>query len=327
MPQKIVVITGASAGIGRALARRFARDGARIALIARGSTGLEATANEVTELGGQPMIIPLDVADAEAVEEAATKIEQELGPIDIWINNAANILYGRVEDLSPDEVRRVSDVTYHGAVWGTMAALTRMRTRGQGTIVQVGSGAGYRGLPLMSSYCAAKHALRAFTESLRTELMHDNVNVKLTMITLSAVNTPLYTWARNHLPRQVMPFRPIYQPEPVAETIYWAALAQSREVTFGRSARMVKFANKLAPRIVDLVLAKIGVEAQQTSEPQPDDMPDNLFEPLERDAGTHGKFDAIARSPALLAQLVARLDAGGLRGVASLIRSLMDKDK
>ncbi|MFO7562004.1 MAG: SDR family oxidoreductase [Enhygromyxa sp.] len=325
MAKQVVVITGASAGIGRALARRFARDGAQIALIARGSTGLEAAAAEVDQMGGQALTIQADVADPEAIEAAAEQIEQELGPIDIWINNAANILYGRVQELSPEEVQRVSDVTYHGAVWGTMAALKRMRPRGRGTIVQVGSGAAFRGLPLMSTYCAAKHALRGFTESLRTELMHDNVKVKLTMVHLSSVNTPLYTWARNHLPRQIIPFRPIYQPEPVAETIYWAALTGPRDVTFGLSARVVKIANYKAPRLVDFILSRIGIEAQLTNEPKPDDQPDNLLEPVEGDFGTHGKYDEFARSPALLAQLVARLEARGLRGAFSLLRSLREK--
>jgi short-subunit dehydrogenase len=322
MAKKVVVITGASAGIGRALARRFARDGAHIALIARGNTGLEATAAEVTELGGTPMTISLDVADPQAVENAATRIEQQLGPIDIWINNASTIVYGRVTDMSPEEVQRVSDVTYHGAVWGTMAALSKMRERGRGTIVQVGSGVAYRGLPVMSSYSAAKHALRAFTEVLRTELMSDGIKIKLTMVHPSAVNTPLYTWARNLLPRQVRPLRPVYQPEPVAETIYWAALTGPREVTFGTSARAAKLVAPMVPRLTDFVLSRFGIEAQQGAELNPEERRDNLVDPVEGDFGTHGKFDAISRSPALLAQFVARVGASGLRGAISMLQVL-----
>ncbi|HVH99398.1 MAG TPA: SDR family oxidoreductase [Enhygromyxa sp.] len=317
MPMKeVVVITGASAGIGRALARRFARDGADIALLARGGIGLEAAAEEVTELGGRPLVIQVDVSDPDAVEAAARRIEEELGPIDIWINNAAVMLYGAVQDLSPAELRQVSDINYHGAVWGTMAALKRMRERGRGTIVQVGSGAAYRGIPWMSAYSAAKHALRAFSEALRAELIHDRIDVHLTQVHLSSINTPLYTWARNHLPRQAAPIPPIYEPELAAETIHWAAHARRREVFFGWTAIGASAINKLAPGLVDRFLARVGYEAQQTSEPVPPDHIDNLFGPVEGDVGTRGEFEARAQDRAPLVQLLARLGVGGLRVAA-----------
>lgn len=298
------------------LARRFAQDGASIALLGRGAVRLEATADEVTQLGGRALAISVDVADPDAVEAAAAQIEQQLGPIDIWINNAAVMIYGSIADLDPADLRRVSDVVYHGAVWGTKAALTRMRARGRGTIVQVSSGAAHRGVPWMSAYCAAKHALKAFTESLRTELLHDQIDVHVTMVHLSSINTPLYTWARNRMPRQVAPIPPIYQPELAAETIYWAAHARRREVYFGWSAIAANVTNTLAPGLADRVLARFGYDAQQTGEPVPSDHVDNLFEPVERDLGTHGMFDARAQSRAPLVQLVARLGAIRFRVLA-----------
>ncbi len=310
---KVVVITGASAGIGRALARRFAREGASIGLLARGSVGLDAAAKDVEELGGRAWAIQVDVADPDAVEAAAEQIEQELGPIDVWINNATTMVFGRVDDVQPDEVRRVSDVAYHGAVWGTKAALARMRERGRGTIVQVGSGASYRALPLMSSYCAAKHAIRGFTDSLRVELMHDGVDIHLTMVHLSAINTPLYTWARNHLPRQAKPFAPVYQPEVAADVIHWAASARRREVFVGWSALAAVTVNKLVPGLVDRVLTLTAFSAQQGAELVLDDQTDNLFEPVEGDFGAHGKFDDEARSRAPLVKLIARRGCAGLR--------------
>jgi short-subunit dehydrogenase len=320
--RKVVVITGASSGIGRALARRFAQDGASIALLGRGVVRLEATANEVTQLGGRALAILIDVADPDAVEAAAAEIERQLGPIDIWINNAAVMLYGSVADLRAEELRRVSDVVYHGAVWGTKAALTHMRARGRGTIVQVSSGAAHRGIPWMSAYCAAKHALKSFTESLRTELLHDQIDVHLTMVHLSSINTPLYTWARNRMPRQVAPTPPIYQPELAAETIYWAAHARRREVYFGWSAIAANVMNTLAPGLVDRALARFGYDAQQSEEPVPHDHVDNLFEPVERDFGTRGMFDARAQSQAPLVRLAARLGVIRFRALAVAVSML-----
>jgi NAD(P)-dependent dehydrogenase (short-subunit alcohol dehydrogenase family) len=319
---KVVVITGASSGIGRALARRFAQDGASIALLARGTVGLHATADEVTRLGGHALVISIDVADPLAVEAAASQIEQRLGPIDIWINNAAVMLYGNVEDLRPAEFSRVTDVIYHGAVWGTKAALTRMRARGRGTIVQVSSGAAHRGVPWMSAYCAAKHALKSFTESLRSELLHDQIDVHLTMVHLSSMNTPLYTWARNRLPRQIEPMPPIYQPELAAETIYWAAHARRRDVYFGWAAIAAKVTNTLAPGLADRMLARFAYDAQQMEEPVPPDHVDNLFEPVEADVGTRGRFDARAQSLAPLVRLTARLGPIRFRPLAVTVAML-----
>jgi NADP-dependent 3-hydroxy acid dehydrogenase YdfG len=313
---KVIVITGASAGIGRALARRFAQDGASIALLGRGVVGLAATADEVAQLGGRALAISLDVADPDAVAAAAAQVERQLGPIDIWINNASVMLYGSAAKLRTAELRRVTDVVYHGAVWGTMAALTHMRARGRGTIVQVSSGAAHRGIPWMSAYCAAKHALKSFTESLRAELLHDQIDVHLTMVHLSSINTPLYTWARNRMPRQIEPMPPIYQPELAAETIYWAAHARRRDVYFGWSAIGAKVMNSLAPGLGDRVLARFGYEAQQTEEPVPPDHVDNLFEPIEGDFGTRGRFDARAQSWAPLVRLAARLGPIRFRALA-----------
>ncbi len=319
---KVVVITGATSGIGRALARRFAQDGASVALLARGAVGLEATADEVTRLGGHALTISIDVADPDAVEAAAAQIEQLLGPIDIWINNAAVMLYGSIEDLHAAELRRVTDVIYHGAVWGTKAALTRMRARGRGTIVQVSSGAAHRGVPWMSAYCAAKHALKSFTESLRSELLHDQIDVHLTMVHLSSMNTPLYTWARNRMPGQVAPMPPIYQPELAAETIHWAAHARRRDVYVGWAAIAAKVTNTLAPGLADRALARFGYDAQQTGEPVPPDHVDNLFEPVEGDFGTRGRFDARAQSLAPLVRLTARLGAIQFRPLAVAVSML-----
>jgi short-subunit dehydrogenase len=318
---KVVVITGASSGIGRALARRFAQDGASIALLARGAVGLQAVADEVTQLGGQALAISVDVAEPGAVEAAAALVELKLGPIDIWINNASVILYGSVVDMNPEEMRRVSDVVYHGAVWGTKAALTHMVPRGRGTIVQVSSGAAHRGIPYMSAYCGAKAALKSFTESLRAELLHDQIDVHLTMVHLSSINTPLYTWARNRMPREVVPLRPIYQPELAAETIYWAAHARRRDVFFGWSAIAAKVMN-LAPGLSDRMLGRFGYEAQQLDELVPPGHVDNLFQPVEADVGTHGKFDAIAQSRAPLVRLAARLGAIRFRPLAVAVSML-----
>jgi NAD(P)-dependent dehydrogenase (short-subunit alcohol dehydrogenase family) len=322
----VVVITGTSAGVGRALARRFAREGASIALLARGSVGLEATAAEVQKLGGQPLPIQVDVADAAAVEAAAEQIEQELGPIDIWINNAAVVVFGTAEQMSPEEIRRVSDVTYHGAVWGTMAALKRMRTRNRGTIVQVGSGASYRALPLMSSYSGAKYALRGFTDALRVELLHAGIDVHLTMVHPAAINTPFYSWTRNLMPRRIKPMPPVYQPEVVASTIHWAAYARRREVYLGWPAVLGILANKVAPGLVDRLLARTAITGQLADELVQPNQPDNLFDPVEGNFGAQGVWGARAKSPALLEQFIARLGAGGIRTAIAVALGLMLDD-
>ncbi len=280
--EQVVVITGASAGVGHALARRFARSGASVALLARKATGLAAAARELRALGVRTLAIRVDVTDPEAVEAAAEQIERELGPIDIWVNNAMVTAFGRSTDVRPEELRRVIDVTYHGAVWGTKAALRRMSARGRGTIVQVGLALAYRAIPLQAAYCAAKQALRAFTDSLRVELMHDRIGVHLTMVHLPAVNTMQFGWSRRSMLRQAQPVPPIVQPEIIAESIHWAAHAQRREVYVGWPASKAIVGNELAPRIVDRHLAQSGV-----------------------DFGAHGIFDARVRSDARMARFVA----------------------
>jgi short-subunit dehydrogenase len=321
-----VVITGASAGVGRALARKFAHEGANVALLARGLTGLHAAAREVEEIraaagdsGVHALPISVDVADPTAVWAAADRIERELGPIDIWINNAMVTVFGRITDAAPEELRRVTDVTYHGAVWGTMAALVHMRGRGRGTIVQVGSALAHRAIPLQAPYCAAKHALRAFTEGLRVELLHDEIDVHLTIVQLPAVNTPQFTWSRTHMPRQAQPVPPIFQPEIMAETIHWAAHARRREVYVGWPTIKVVIGNKLAPGLVDRWLAKRGFDDQQTDAPVPADHRDNLFSPVDEDRGAQGIFSECAREQSRFARLVARAGSAGIRAPIAVI--------
>ena len=260
------------------------------------------------------------------VEAAAEQIEQELGPIDIWINNAAVVVFGFADKMSAEEIQRVSDVTYHGAVWGTMAALKRMRERGRGTIVQVGSGAAYQALPLMSSYSAAKYALRGFTDALRIELRHAGVNVHVTSVHLSAINTPLYTWSRNLMPRRVKPMPPVYQPEVAAATIHWAAQARRREVFLGWTAIGAMVLNGVAPGIMERLLARFSVELQLADQLTPEDKPDNLFEPVPGDFGAHGLYGDRARSPALLARFVARWGGGGIRAMLAALALIGDDD-
>jgi NAD(P)-dependent dehydrogenase (short-subunit alcohol dehydrogenase family) len=318
---QVVVITGASAGVGRATVRRFADEGASIALLARGRDRLEATAREVEAAGGRALVLPLDVADADAVEDAAAQAEEKLGQIDVWINNAMVTVYAPVSELTPDEFRRITEVTYLGSVWGTMAALRRMRPRDRGTIVQVGSALAYRGIPLQSGYCGAKHALEGFYDSLRTELMHEGSNVRLTVVQMPALNTPQFAWGRNKLPRRPQPVPPIFQPEVAAEAVVWAAQNPSRrELYVGWPTVKTIVGNKIVPGIADLYLARTGYQAQQTEEPAGADRPDNLFDPAPGDFAAHGPFDDRAKPRSL--QLWANLHRGwlgaGAAGVAAL---------
>ncbi|HET6806003.1 MAG TPA: SDR family oxidoreductase [Frateuria sp.] len=305
---EVVVITGASAGVGRATAHRFARDGARIALLARGSDGLEVAAEEVRRLGGEALPIPVDVSDAEAVEAAAGRVEEELGPIDIWINDAMATIFAPVHSISPAEFRRATEVTYLGTVYGTMAALRRMRERGRGTIVQVGSALAYRAIPLQAPYCGAKFAIRGFTDALRVELMHEKSDVHITMVQLSAFNTPQFQWGRTKLPRRPQPVPPIFQPEVAAKGIHWAAHHRRRELNVGFPAVKAILGNKLFPRLGDRKLVKLGYAGQMGRQPLPQDRPDNLYEAVPDDYGTHGRFDA--RSKAYSLQLWATTHRG-----------------
>jgi NAD(P)-dependent dehydrogenase (short-subunit alcohol dehydrogenase family) len=309
---EVVVVTGASAGVGRAIAHAFAKRGASIALLARGEKGLEDAAREVRSLGGTALAIPTDVADADAVEAAAQRAEAELGPIDVWVNDAMATVFAPAHEVSPDEFRRATEVTYLGAVWGTMAALRRMRPRDRGTIVQVGSALSYRAIPLQSAYCGAKFAMRGFTDSVRTELMHDGSNVWITMVQLPAVNTPQFNWGRTKMPKHPQPVPPIFQPEVPAEVVYYAAHHRRREITVGFSAIKAIRGGQLAPWFADWYLARTGYKSQQVQ-----DMPidraqwrDNLFEPVPDKAATHGIFDHQARGSS--AQVWANTHRGWL---------------
>ena len=291
---EVVVITGASAGVGRATTRKFARLGARIALLARGTDGLEVAQREVEELGGTAIVVPVDVANAEQVEAAAARVEIDLGKIDIWINNAMASVFSPIKKMTPEEFRRVTEVTYLGCVYGTLAALKRMLPRDHGTIVQVGSALAYRGIPLQSAYCAAKHAIQGFCDSLRCELLHDKSGVRLTMLQLPALNTPQFGWVKSRLPRKAQPVPPIFQPEVAAEAIYFAAHNPRREFYIGLPSVKAIVANKIAPGLLDHYLARTGYDSQQYDGPEDPNRPDNLWQPVPGDHGAHGAFDARA---------------------------------
>ncbi|MBA2278401.1 MAG: SDR family oxidoreductase [Chloroflexia bacterium] len=309
---EVVVVTGASAGIGRAIVQRFAREGAHIGLIARGQAGLDGARRDVEAAGGRALVLPADVADPDQVEAAAQRVEEELGPIDIWVNDAMLSVFAPFMEVTADEFRRVTEVAYLGYVYGTQAALKRMVPRDHGTIVQVGSALAYRGIPLQSAYCGAKHAIEGFTESVRTELFHDGSNVHITMVQMPAVNTPQFGWVKSRLPRQAQPVPPIYQPEVAAEAVYWAAHHRRREVDVGLSSAVTIWGNKFFPGIGDHYLGKTGYKSQQTEEPEEPNRPHNLWEPLdaEQDHGAHGSFDQRARSSSL--QLAVNLNRGKL---------------
>lgn len=300
----VIVITGASAGVGRAVARRFAQRGDAIALVARGREGLEGARREVHELGGRAIVIEADVADAQAMEDAAARVEAELGPIDVWVNNAMVSVLSPVRAMQADEYERVTAVTYLGVVYGTLAALRRMLPRDRGVIVQVGSTLAYRGIPLQSAYCAAKHAIQGFHDSLRAELIHDRSHVRVTMVHLPAVNTPQFRWVRNRMPHKPQPMGKIYQPEIAADAIVWASEHPRREWNVGIGTTLAILANSFFPGALDSYLARVAVEGQTGDEVEDADRPDNLFQPLPLDAGAHGVFDgrAVTRSPQLWAE-------------------------
>lgn len=288
---EVVVITGASAGVGRAVVREFARGRASIGLIARGCDRLEAAKREVEAAGGGALAIPADVADAEQVERAADHVERKLGPIDIWINNAMVSVFSPVKKMTSADFRRVTEVTYLGVVHGTLTALRRMLPRDHGIIVQVGSALAYRGIPLQAAYCGAKHAIQGFTESLRTELIHDRSNVKVSMVQLPAVNTPQFDWSKSRMPRKAQPVPPIYQPEVPARAIHYAAHHYRREWNVGLMTDVVIAGNAIAPGAGDYYLAKTGYESQMTAEPEDPNRPNNLYDPIPGDPGAHGRFD------------------------------------
>lgn len=286
-----VLVTGASSGIGRATVRRFAGPGTAIALLARGRDGLEATAREVEQAGGSALVLPTDVADAAAVEAAAASTEEALGPIDIWINVAMTTVFAYFEDIEPEEFRRTTDVTYHGSIWGMHAALKRMLPRDHGTIVQVGSAMAYRGIPLQSPYCGAKHAIQGVCESLRTELRHKGSKIHLTTVHLPGINTPQFEHCRDKFDRRSQPVPPVYQPEVAADAIHWAAHHGRREVYVGVPTVYTIWGNKVSPALAELYLAKTAVSAQLSNVEKRPDREDNLFEPPPGDPGAHGPYD------------------------------------
>jgi NAD(P)-dependent dehydrogenase (short-subunit alcohol dehydrogenase family) len=304
---QIVVITGASAGVGRAVAHRFARAGASLALIARDAAALEETRAEAEALGGRALAFPADVADAEAVFAAAREIEKRLGAVDVWINNAMVTVFSPLSEMTPEEFRRVTDVTYLGYVHGTMAALRSMRQHNRGTVVQVGSALAYRGIPLQSAYCGAKHAIRGFTDSLRAELLYDRSGIRLTMVHLPAVNTPQFDWARTHMPHEPRPVAPVFQPAVAADAVYQAAQTRPRELWVGLSTAKVIFGSMVAPRVLDWYLARNAHDGQQTAQRLPPDRPDNLFDPVHDLHRMRGSFGREASGSAM------KLPGSGLR--------------
>ncbi len=322
MGSQVVAITGASSGVGRATAHAFARNGATVGLIASSRQALEATTAEVTTLGGRPVVLICDVAQAGAVEAAAVELEQH-GDIDVWVNNAMASVFAPTWGISPEEFKRVTEVTYLGVVNGTLSALSRMRPRDSGVIVQVGSALAYRGIPLQSPYCACKHAIQGFTESLRCELMHESSGVRVTMVQLPALNTPQFDTVRSRLPRHAQPVPPIYQPEVAARAIVTAAAQPlRREWWVGGSTMVTLLGNAIAPGLGDRYLARTGIDAQQTDEPVGKGRPDNLFEPVPGPGATRGDFDqkAKARSVQWLATRHRRLlaaAAGAATAVAA----------
>lgn len=294
--REVVVVTGASAGLGRAIARRFASDGAAVALLARGRDGLEGARRDVERLGGVALVIPTDVADAGAVERAAAAVEAELGPIDVWVNNAMVSVFSPVREMQAAEYQRVTNVTYLGVVHGTLAALRHMSPRDSGVIIQVSSALAYRSIPLQSAYCGAKHAVLGFTASLRTELMHEGSGVRVTAVHMPALNTPHFSWAKSRLPRRPQPVPPIFEPEVGAEAVVWASRNDcGRELSVGWPSVKAIYGNKLFPGFADRRLARNGIAAQQTHDPANPNRPYNLWEPFPGDHGAHGRFDRQAR--------------------------------
>jgi len=312
MPEKaksrdspVAVVTGASAGVGRATARALAEDGYDIALLARGRAGLRGAADEVRQAGRRALPIEIDIADAEAVFAAAEQVRDELGPIDLWVNNAMLTVFSKVVDTTPEDYRRVTDVTYLGTVYGTLAALSQMREQGHGHIIQIGSALAYRGIPLQSAYCAGKHAVQGFCDSLRAELLHEKSPVRLTMIQLPAINTPQFDWTKSRLPKKGQPVPPIFQPEVPARAVVWCSKRNKRELLLGFSSAIVVWGNKMLPNVGDHYLARNGVQSQQTDQDEDPNRPHNLWDPVDadQDHGAHGRFGERAKTSSMLFQI------------------------
>jgi NAD(P)-dependent dehydrogenase (short-subunit alcohol dehydrogenase family) len=292
---EVVVVTGAGAGLGRAIALEFARHGARLGLLARGVERLDEARREVEAAGGQSVVVPTDVADADAVEAAAARVEATFGPLDVWVNNAMTTVFSPARQMTADEYKRVTEVTYLGYVYGTLAALRRMQPRDEGCIVQVGSALAYRSIPLQSAYCAAKHAIVGFTDSLRSELIHDGSHVRLTAVHMPALNTPQFGWCKSRMPRKAQPVPPIFQPEVGARAVYWAAHHDRRELLVGWPTVQAVWAHKLLPGWLDKYLADTAWDGQMYDGAQSADAPANLWEPVPGRQGAHGAFDACAK--------------------------------
>jgi len=325
---EVVVITGASAGVGRATARAFAKRGANIGLLARGRDGLEGALRDIEMAGGKALVLPTDVANPEQVEAAAEAVEQHFGPLDIWINNAMVSVFSPIKEMTPEEFKRVTDVTYLGAVYGTLAALRRMLPRDRGVIVEVGSALAYRGIPLQAAYCGAKHAMQGFVDSLRSELLHDQSRVRVTMVQLPALNTPQFSWVKSRLPRKPQPVPPIFQPEVAADAIVWAAFHDRPELYVGWPTVKAIVGNKIAPRFADWYLSRQGYQAQQTDEPVEAERVDNLWEPVPGDHGAHGAFDARSLSSSWQFRLNKHKTRFALAGltIATALLALAKKD-
>lgn len=316
---EVVVITGASAGIGRATVRAFARRGAYLGLLARGQEGLEGACREVEKLGGQAVVIPTDVADPDQVEKAAVTVEETFGPIDVWVNNAMVSVLSPVKDMTAEEFQRVTNVTYLGYVHGTLSALRRMLPRDRGVIIQVSSALAYRAIPLQSAYCGAKHAVKGFTESLRSELIHDGSRVRITMVNLPGVNTTQFGWIKSRLPNHPQPVPPIYQPEVMARAIVWSADHDRRELWVGMPTVKTIVGEKFIPGLLDHYLAEVAYTGQQTNVPIDPNRADNLLAPVPQDRGAHGPFDHRARTSSF--QLWASMNRGllALAGLGFLL--------
>jgi short-subunit dehydrogenase len=327
----VVVITGASAGVGRAAVREFAKRGASIGLISRDADALQATCREVEGLGGRAVMCVADVAHPGEVESAASMIEDRLGPIDVWINNAMVTVVSPVTELAPEEVRRVTEVTYLGTVNGTLAALRRMRPRNRGSIVQVGSALAYRAIPLQAAYCGAKFAIRGFTDALRSEILHDRSRIHVTMVQMPALNTPQFDWCRTKMPRQPQPVPPVFEPEVAARAIHYAAYHRRREILVGAPTWRAVWLNKFVPGLLDRYLAHFGYTSQESRLHVSPDRQDNLFEPVHGDFGAHGRFDRISH-PASAAlwltthRMLAMLALAGVLGAALALKSRVGLD-
>lgn len=335
---RVAVVTGASAGVGRAVAIRFAEEGADVGLIARGTAGLDGAARDVQARGRRALVLQCDVADADAVDAAAERAERELGPIDVWCNNAMVSVFSPVSQMEPHEYRRVTDVTYLGSVYGTLAALKRMRQRNRGTIVQVSSALAYRSIPLQSAYCAAKHAVVGFLDSLRCELLHEKSNIKLSAVHMPALNTPQFEWVKSRLPHRAQPVPPIFQPEVAADAVLWAAIHHPRDLDVGAPTWEAITGNKVIPGYLDELLGRNGYVNQQTDETRNPNARNNLYEPVDdtTDFGAHGRFDAratdnsaflwLARHRKLLASIAGTALAGlAALGLEKLLRDRKSK--